>query len=348
MSKEGLTITICYEASWRNSFLSGSNNEPLPPKGRDYIASMTELKKEGNYKKHEKIEINTVMGLLNRLIGDQRKLYQARQSEGYFFKDIEEKGLVSYDDKPSHISHEIVYLRNMKGSTDQNSFTGLIKVSDPIFKSDYSAELWGVLGLDFEQLCEFIADPNFEVTEQIACDPLSVSAQFEKLAKEKAVAVTEKVQLAIDALRQAFPDAEYVNAKEMVIPSMMYSGAIYIQIERLKQRFDLSGALTKTGVISGISKRGFTKKDFMDRFTTGGKKLIWGNPYLLKQKIKGQGEVVSTLCKASGKLEIYLDIPYQQARQIERMIEYAGVSTFYLGKKGLAYVHDMAAKRSRA
>jgi hypothetical protein len=31
----------------------------------------------------------------------------------------------------------------------------------------------------------------------------------------------------------------------------------------------MNSAKTKVGGISGISKRGFTKKDFMDKFTTG-------------------------------------------------------------------------------
>ena len=36
------------------------------------------------------VSLDTVMGVLNRLIGDQRKLYQSRKSENYYFKDIEE------------------------------------------------------------------------------------------------------------------------------------------------------------------------------------------------------------------------------------------------------------------
>jgi hypothetical protein len=100
----------------------------------------------------------------------------------------------------------------------------------------------------------------------------------------------------------------------------------------------MSTAKTKRGGISGISNRGFTKKDFMNRFTTGDKKRIWGNPYLRKQRIKGIGEVTSMMTKASGVLEITLNIDKQSARNLKKMINNAGVSSFYLGKKGLAYV----------
>ena len=39
-----MEIIIEYESSWRNSFLDGSNNEPVPNNGRKFIGSMTELK----------------------------------------------------------------------------------------------------------------------------------------------------------------------------------------------------------------------------------------------------------------------------------------------------------------
>jgi len=84
-----MKIIIEYDSSWRNSFLDGSNNEPLPKKGRKFIGSMTSLRKPENFKKHE-LTLDTVMGVLNRLIGDQRKLYQARKdADHYFFKDLE-------------------------------------------------------------------------------------------------------------------------------------------------------------------------------------------------------------------------------------------------------------------
>jgi hypothetical protein len=76
----------------------------------------------------------------------------------------------------------------------------------------------------------------------------------------------------------------------------------------------------------------------MDRYTTGAKKTIWGNPYIRKEFIKGEGETSLMLTKASGQIEINLNIDKDKALEIEAMIENAGVSSFYLGKKGLAYV----------
>lgn len=335
-----MQIIIEYESSWRNSFLDGSNNEPLPKGGRNFIASMTILKQEGNYKKRS-ISKDTVMGVLNRLIGDQRKLYQARQDKDYYFAEVE-KVLQESDIVDQALnSNEMVYIRNVSGSTDQNSFTGEIKANDPSFKSIFSAELWGILWLNLSEVSKFILDESYSVTCFEVLDPITVCNRIEMLSAEKPMDLTDDIQAVLDCLLNHFPDTNYLTAKKQLPLISIYASALYIQIARLSQRYDLSNALTKSGGLSGISKRGFTKKDFMDRYTTGSKKLIWGNPYLLKEKRKGEGEVVSVLTKASGKLTINLNISKEQARDLEEKIEDAGVSSFYLGKKGLAYVTDI-------
>lgn len=335
-----MKIIIDYESSWRNSFLDGSNNEALPKKGRNFIGSMTSLAKEGNFISRD-ISLDTVMGIMNRLVGDQRKLYQARNSDDYFFKDTESK--ISFQDK-SEYSNELVYIRNMKGSTDQNSYTGMIKSNDLMFSSDYSNELWGILALEFDELCQFIIDAGHQVKVSLVRDPLAVINRLELLDKEKPVENESIVAEAMSILVQKFADpkypenSQYLNNKGLVKPIMFYCAALYLQLDRLSQQYNMTSAKTKVGGISGISKRGFTKKDFMDRFTTGNKKLIWGNPFIKKEKIKGQGEVTSILSKARGQLEINVDVERDKGQEIQQMIDYAGVSSFYLGKKGLAYV----------
>lgn len=335
-----MQIIIEYESSWRNSFLDGSNNESLPKGGRNFVASMTALKQEGNYKKRS-VTKDTVMGILNRLIGEQRKLYQARQDKDYYFSAIES---VFQDadiiDEAIH-SNEMAYIRNVSGSTDQNSFTGEIKANDPSFKSLYSSALWGVLWLNLTEISEFILDENTAVNKIGDLDPILVCERIEYLSSEKPQDLSNDLQEVLDILQTTFPEVNYLTAKGQLPLVSLYTSALYLQIERLSKSYDLSNALTKSGGLSGISKRGFTKKDFMDRYTTGSKKLIWGNPYLLKEKKKGEGEVVSILTKASGKLTINLNISKEQARDLEEKIENAGVSSFYLGKKGLAYVTDI-------
>ena len=342
-----MRITIKYEASWRNSFLGGSNNEPLPKNGREFLGSMTALGKkdtQGEYANFIKREItkDTVMGILNRLIGDQRKLYQSRQSADYFFADLEPHITFSdRQDRAKPINSEMVYIRNMTGNTDQNAFTGMIKANDPVFSESYSNAFWGVLTLDSERLCRFINQPDYRIDNTVQFDPIRVLQLLESLNGLKAISVTESVQSALEILQKTFPDVAYKVTDGKIKPIELYCSALYLQISRLSQHHDVSKALTKSGGISGISKRGFTPKDFMNAYTTGNKKPIWGNPYILKEKRKGEGEVTSLLTKANGTLDIQLEIPSEKALQLKDMIENAGVSSFYIGKKGLAYVDSL-------
>lgn len=336
-----MQIVIDYESSWRNSFLEGNNNEPLPKQKngryRKFIGSMTNLNMAENYIERE-ITLDTVMGLLNRLIGDQRKLYQTREQGGYFFQEIE--SCVVFQDKPSNINHEITYIRNMTGSTDQNSYTGMIKVNDPIFHSDYSPDFWCVLALDIAELCNFIVN-NTLVKKTIEADPLTIITRLEELNKLKPVENAGEVNSAFLELKKRFEKFNGLNKKELVLPISLYCSALYLQLGRLAKKYDMTSAITNAGGISGISNNGFTKKDFMDRYTTGEKKKVWGNPYIREEYIEGEGKVKKMLKKASGQLEINLDISRDKAQEIKMMIDNAGVSSFYLGKKGLAYVSDI-------
>ncbi len=114
-------------------------------------------------------------------------------------------------------------------------------------------------------------------------------------------------------------------------------------MQRLEQNDDMSSAKSKMGGISGISNNGFTPKDFIGAYTTGAKKKIYGNPFVCEEFVKGERKVKHTLTKANGQLEIMIDFDGDEDREDEflDMIENAGVSSFYLDKKGLAYVSDI-------
>jgi hypothetical protein len=332
-----MKIEIKYESSWRNSFLDGSNNEPLPKDGRKFIGSMTSLKNKENYISRS-VTHDTVMGLLNRLLGDQRKLYQARVNETYYFKEIE--ALVTFEDRPDYVNHEVTYIRNISGSEDQNSYTGMIKVDDSIFCSDYSAQLWGVLALDVNELCNFIIDAS-KVTKNIDHNPLVIIGRLEEIFKLKPSPNEDMVNEAFLFLRSKYDKFNGLNRNEEILLISLYCSALYLQLERLSGEFEVSSAKTKAGGLSGISNNGFTKKDFMARYTSGDKKRIWGNPYIRKEKIKGMGEVTSLMEKAGGTLKIDIAIDREVAVDFRDKIENAGVSSFYLGKKGLAYVSSI-------
>lgn len=346
-----MKIIIDYESSWRNSFLDGSNNKELPKTGRKFIGSMTNLRKAENYINRE-VTLDTVMGILNRLIGEQRKLYQARNDENYFFKNVEP--LVSFKDNPVVINNEMTYIRNITGSTDQNSYTGMIKTNDKMFKSDYSNEFWGVLELNFDELYDFVINDN-KVHKTIEMDPICIINKLELIKKEKPVVNEGKLAVLSKVLLEYFNKPELLDSKGkikikpynnkgeiLILP--LYCSVLYIQLDRLSQCFNMESARAARGGITGISNNGFTVKNIMERFTTGKQKIIWGNPYIRKERIKGIGEVTSIMKKASGTLNIEIDISHEKAKEIFQIIQNAGVSSFYLGKKGLAYVTKISTK----
>ena len=332
-----MKIEIEYEASWRNSFLDGSNNESLPKGGRKFVGSMTNLKKSENYIQRE-VSLDTVMGILNRLIGDQRKLYQAREDARYFFKDIESH--IGFHDQPKQVNTEVSYIRNITGSTDQNSYTGMIMVNDPAFNSDYSLDLWSILALDLDDLSFWILNGGkFQLP--IELNALVIIERLENINKLKPVSAEGNYKASYEKLSKHFSKFNEPNEKGEVLPISLYCSALYLQLEKLARYFDLSSVLTKSGRLSGISNNGFTKKDFMKRYTTGEKKKIWGNPYMREEFVKGEGKSKQLLTKVNGQLHINIDVDRDLAKQIQNMINEAGVSSFYLGKKGLAYVTNI-------
>lgn len=348
-----MKIEIEYEASWRNSFLDGSNDEALPKKGRKFIGSITALndRKANNYITRD-VSHSTVMGILNRLIGDQRKLYQAREDEAYYFKDME--SLVTFKDDVKVSSSELVYLRNMSGNFDKTSFTGVMNIKHPLFASDYSTDLWSILDLDLKELIYFILNKTYITSEteeevnplvfeekissfkDIKLDKLDKEISQENILKiidyfKNDIAINTRLKTKFPKLRKVFSDIEYIKNDKLIVRPL-YCSALYLQAIFLSEKYTMKDVFLK-----GFSVNGFTPKDFMSLFT-GGKKIVYGNPYIAKSFIKGEGQKTSMLTKASGTLEIIIDIPRENANELRTRIENAGVSSFYLGKKGLAYV----------
>jgi hypothetical protein len=338
-----MKISLEYESCWRNSFLDGSNNEALPKKGRNFVGSMTNLKISENYKQRN-ITLDTVMGVLNRLIGDQRKLYQSRVGNNYYFKSLEKE--VKFVDSPV-ITNETTYIRNITGNTDQNSFTGAIMSNHESFTSDYSKPFWSVLALDIGSLCDFIVKEGYQVDAEIVLSPLSIIERLEQLNKEKPLENKDKITEAITALNQKYSNQNYLNKKGEAISISLYCSGLYLQLERLSAKFDMESAKAARGGITGISKKGLTKKDFLDRYTTGKKKIVWGNPYMRQEFVEGIGRTNLLMTKASGILEININVDREKAKEIKNMIDNAGVSSFYLGKKGLAYITDIDTREAR-
>jgi hypothetical protein len=142
-----------------------------------------------------------------------------------------------------------------------------------------------------------------------------------------------KLEKVLDILSEKYPDQIYYD-KGRVFPMSLYAVSLYLQVERmLEEKLEGVELYLNNGKIQGFSKRNFNGvRDFLNKLA-GNYKKTTATPY--------------PLTKASGVLEINIDIERKEAKYLKQLIENAGVSSFYLGKKGLAYVTYIGTKEVR-
>lgn len=120
-----------------------------------------------------------------------------------------------------------------------------------------------------------------------------------------------------------------------------------LENKQFEKEFD-STLNSKKSSIKGLApgSGSLTIKDYYSNFVED-KKKSWTMPYQvdLKKDLFATEDLKEFnfgsklgVTKESGILQIFLDIPEIEANQIIERIENAGVATFQLGKKGLAYV----------
>lgn len=392
-----MRISIEFDSCWQTSFLDGDSNSPVSKKDnpRKFVAT-TKTRGEKNMP----ITKDTVMGVLCRLIGEQRKLYQARSSSNYYFSEMEDKVFFSIRNR-EEITHELIYLTNKSDDRcAQSNFLGVLSSDNPWFFSEEASIFWSVLYFDKQELLNFILQdkPEFSLVD---CTPKALMARVSLLTNTKTVfgevvktkekllsdktwqiekaqkklnevirktksnppktdakitknqerineiseevnklianysqverdpvikAQDEKIKSVIKALSEHFPDCTYLS-KDIVYPVSLYAAALYLQAERLlidKNGFDFLTNKKGEIQIQGFSKRGFNgTRDWINTMTGGRKKSV-GTPCIVQ--------------KQSGILDITIDVSRDDAKEIKRHIEDAGVSSFYLGKKGLAHL----------
>ncbi|KAF3983775.1 MAG: hypothetical protein HFP81_05545 [Methylococcales symbiont of Hymedesmia sp. n. MRB-2018] len=370
-----------------------------PEKG--YKRKFNKSKSDGNL---QQISKNTILGVLYRLIGDQRTLHQIKKSDNHYFSDIEDN--IDFETDKSFSYEELVMLIN-KGNdkVGMGKYIGVPRDDAKLFFSENSTKLWSVLYLDIDKIMSFISSSKInesiigtsslprDLLERInvidTSEPLKVKERLisevkskiekanislkefeheltglsetdEKVIQSKNKQIdnkkinisnlkdemlqiehdkslgdlTEMINTSLVILKKEFPEI-YATKKNngegyikngQVFQMSFYAAALYLQIKRMKQaRINIEPLLSKSGLIQGFSKRKFNSvRDFLNLLSTGGDKKTVKTPF--------------TITKTSGKLEINIDINRDRAKKIRGMIEDAGVSSFYLGKKGLAYM----------
>jgi hypothetical protein len=379
LRKNKMVIYIVYDSCWQNSFLHGVDDQPITKDNHRKFKATS----KSNITDIREIGMTTILGVLCRLIGDQRKLYQARQADNFYFKDIEQSIKFSHREKTNYFETAFI-VNKTEDRPPQSSFMGVLSDETALFFSKYSKNLWSVFDFDIGELFDFILKPRININplgqispnrdlrsriEEISHqDPITLldsklsklknsieketnkhsekikhggkvtekdvqrlvelELDYSKLkSSEEDKAFNDKLQNVLATLKNRFPSKESGKEhlkKDQVYPMGLYSAALYIMLDELNTSgIDTSGYINNNGNIQGFNPYGFNGiRDFLNPLS-GGKKRCGGTP--------------TKLAKASGILTIELNISQERANELEDMIEAAGVSSFYLGKKGLAY-----------
>lgn len=409
-----MRITIEFDSCWQTGFLSGDPNKPVSRKDNDR-AFVATSKTRGE--KYQPITLDTILGVLSRLIGDQRKLYQAKLSD-FYFDDIKNKIDWIEVDNQSQKIEELTYLTNKSDDRcAQSSYLGVLDDDNAWFFSKNSHLLWSILFLTKTEIIDFILSKKINELKAPGCDPKSLLNRVTQITNSKidagAVIKTsekiiaemqldldkkentlltfiEKIKIqppktpaqesknktklvkltdefneakdrlldfnnstsvelanskfikALDFLSLKYPDEKKLGEEYckngVVYPAALYSAALYLQAEYiLAGNYDMQFLLNSKGdiQIQGFSKRGFNGvRDWLNSMTGKRKKSV-GTPCVVN-KHSGKLEVELSLDKQEDKGK--LDKNISRAKEIAQLIENAGVSSFYLGKKGLAYV----------
>ena len=362
------------------------------------------------------LSLSTILGVLSRLIGDQRKLYQSRQQDNYYFADLEDK--ITWNLSEPKMVNELMYLTNKSDDRcGQSSFLGVLEDDNPWFFGKDSYLLWSVLFLTQEQLVEFILSENVNLISAENCLPKDLIGRVNKISdskseegevlktRDKLISEIESViekrvnslkgyyekikktppknstqeskvkaqltklegelndaKLSLESLLEdsdvlifdskitkvtEFLSSKYPDVKKageeycksgVVYPMSLYSAALYLQAERLLEAgYDVSYLKNSKSEIQiqGFSKRGFNGiRDWLNAMTGKRKKEV-GTPCMI-DKHSGKLEIELLLDSKNDKGSIKKNM--SRAEELVELIENAGVSSFYLGKKGLAYV----------
>lgn len=410
-----MEIMINYHSSWRVSVLEEETKSNRTK--RKFKASS-----KSSNDLSAKLTLSTILGLLSRLIGDQRKLHQAQNSKNYFFKGLEE--LITFaevSDKTVVNDETVMLINKSEKKPGQKSFIGVVDENTSQFFSEYAYWFWSILDKDFNELLDIIKNPSKnlprksrgservnighlsyqagktatlakftlyehqkkvltekleEVEYALKLDDEVISEKLKKQTSNKNVLIKKGVntsdieQLITDIQKQKkdkkdavkyleeiakidgnqeliqlsnnVKDAvnilvkningvtvsDYLNDEnQSIYLGSLYAGALYYQIEQMKE-LDINPQplLNPSGTIPGFSKRKLDgNRGMFQKFSN--KKA---SEHLTRTPV--------TIKKATGKLVITLDISKEKSKELKEMIENAGVSSFYLGKKGLAYV----------
>lgn len=284
---------------------------------------------------------STVMGILHRLIGEQRPLKDINESSNHYYKDIESN--ITYNVVVEYSQVENLMLQKAKRGSSQTRLGMLYSKPHKCFTASYANKLWQVLfcGLgEFDSVLDgtYVFNNTMISREAIRnrLDEINGMKDFaDNLANVQPI-LDRFIKLAEDGI---IPPIEEKETKRY---NCLYSMLFYYQVHKIEEEYDISREdMFEKKKVSGIApggRRSITVKDFMTTYI-GEKTYVYATP--MKQKFPKKDENFEPT-KGGGSIEITIDkLPIDKQVEIKEDILNAGVSTFYVGKKGLGYCENI-------
>lgn len=331
-----MEIKIKYKSIWGNSFLSSPEDIK-----RKYIASSKGLKNKDNYKKRD-IEITTVYGLLYRFMGARHSLSKLLNEDNSIINGLIKNGSISFENIKSSESNELVYLRNNANNTGQYS-----GVPDESLIDMGLMNAIDVLFFNRTELIDYLVNDKKKKIDIDKISIIDISKKIEEIYKDKSLNVEKSEDKDFSdeykELNKAYK--KIINKdidKDANIGLLAINKSTH---ENFKNKNEALKYLTTNATFTGVSLNGnsFTLKNFMEKFASS--KISYGNPYQIDlfitnphSKESKKMKINKKLTKSDGLLTIKIDCDRNTAQEIKEYINNAGVSAFYLGKKGLAYI----------
>jgi len=338
-----MKLLIPVSNAWEGSFLQ----EPIS--GDNFMTSVPFAgtgQYKGEFPRASPFTEQTAKGVIYRLVGEQRRLFQVDDNYLGFID-----GKISFARENVEETKELVSLRNINKSADNPSgYAGIAgKETHPYYTNEkYSSIfLWPLVATPRE-LRDFILTGSYKTQSILRySNRLHLLNGFEFLKggadyygnklKLEELFSKEELEAVLTKLRTEFPNVNYKD-KDVAEYGIWVTSSLYL-LDRVlhPQLSDSELEIYDNGKKKwnkGIAHRGVTGKDFRESLLKKG--TVIASP--LKDEPHKKRNLLS---KKSYTLIIDLDISEEDARKLKRMIADAAVGTFSVGKKGLAYLKEI-------
>lgn len=282
----------------------------------------------------------TVIGVLFRLVGDVRpmKLKKGMSAKKIILNEDKDWLGVKFDgiefkDNMFDSNASLTALRGESKATASKCIKHLIVDLDKdeyyADRNPFLADFIRILKSSDQELCVYIERgvlPDIDVKDLTVEDYYQLCEEIRKPSNKEDKFDVESSELRRfkGILPDKTPDKDGGVKEKGIKRSDYVAFVLYRYFEANKSNCP-TVLLSKNGNgILGVSQQGsFTLKDIGEPF------------YFLPNAVYSKPKKIAI---NSGKLIIDIDVSLDRAKEIRAIIENAGVMSFYLGKKGLAYV----------